>query len=76
MSSASQRSVRNPNGVKMKVDLAEVERAFVKGFISIEDFVKIQVENFGKKKTRQILRRNLGIRPGSPEDLVIKRLTS
>lgn len=60
----------------MKVDLAEVERAFVKGFISIEDFVKIQVENFGKKKTRQILRRNLGIRPGSPEDLVIKRLTS
>ncbi len=39
----------------------DVENAFAKGFISLKDFAEVLSDNFGKKKARKILRRNLEI---------------
>jgi len=40
----------------------EVEKAFTDGSISLTSFAEILAENFGKKKARKILRRNLEIK--------------
>ena len=37
----------------------DVEKAFEDGSISIKSFAEILADNFGKKKARKILRRNL-----------------
>lgn len=37
----------------------EVQNAFVKESISLTSFAEILADNFGKKKARKILRRNL-----------------
>ena len=44
----------------MKVSFEKVQAALVAGDITVEQFAQILVDNFGKKKTRQMLRRNLG----------------
>jgi hypothetical protein len=42
-----------------KFDYKEVEEAFANGFISLKSFAEVLADNFGKKKARKILRRNL-----------------
>jgi hypothetical protein len=37
----------------------DVEKAFTNGSISIKSFAEILADNFGKKKARKILRKNL-----------------
>lgn len=46
----------------MKIDYQEVENAFARGDISLQEFAEVLADNFGKKKTRKILRRNLEIK--------------
>ena len=41
--------------------MKEVENAYVNGDISTQDFVQILVDNFGRRKTKQILKYNLRI---------------
>ncbi len=43
----------------MKVDFLIVQEAFIQGTITLEQFIEILVDNFGAKKTRKILRKNL-----------------
>ena len=45
-----------------KFDYKEVENAFANGFISLKSFAEVLADNFGKKKARKILRRNLDIK--------------
>lgn len=45
----------------MKMSFDKVERAFINEDITLEQFIQILVDNFGPRKTRQILRRNLEI---------------
>jgi hypothetical protein len=40
----------------------EVEQAFANGSISLKSFAEVLADNFGKKKARKILRRNLEIK--------------
>ncbi len=44
------------------VDFSELENAFSNGSISLKSFAEILADNFGKKKARKILRRNLEIK--------------
>jgi len=43
----------------MKVSFEVLQRAFIQGDISLEQLIEVLMDNFGVKKTRQILRRNL-----------------
>lgn len=43
----------------MKISFDEIQDAFVDGRITLEQLIEILVDNFGPRKTRQILRRNL-----------------
>lgn len=43
----------------MKVSFEKVQEAFIDGRITIEQLIEVLVDNFGAKKTRQILRRNI-----------------
>ncbi len=43
----------------MKIDFDKVQEAFVDGRISIEDLFEILVDNFGHKKAKKIIMRNL-----------------
>ena len=45
----------------MKIDFNTVQTAFVEGFITLDEFIQILIDNFGKKKARKILRKNLDI---------------
>lgn len=42
-----------------KFEFVEVENAFANGSISLKSFAEVLADNFGKKKARKILRRNL-----------------
>ena len=37
----------------------EVQQAFIDGYISFDDLVEVLVDNFGLKKTNEIIKRNL-----------------
>jgi hypothetical protein len=43
----------------MKVTFEALQNAFIQGDISLEQLIEVLVDNFGAKKTRQILRRNI-----------------
>jgi len=43
----------------MKFSFDEIQYAFVNGAITIEQLIEILIDNFGVKKTRQILRKNI-----------------
>jgi hypothetical protein len=43
----------------MKIAFEKVQEAFVDGRITLEQLIEILVDNFGPRKTRQILRKNL-----------------
>ena len=45
--------------MKTQFYFEEVEHAFTDGSISLKSFAEILADNFGKKKARKILRRNL-----------------
>lgn len=45
----------------MKVTFEKLQEAFVDGRITLEQLIEVMVENFGPRKTRQILRRNIEI---------------
>jgi hypothetical protein len=45
--------------MKTVFSFQEVEYAFTSGSISLKSFAEILADNFGKKKARKILRRNL-----------------
>lgn len=51
--------------MKTKFPYQDIEDCFSRGEISLEAFVEILADNFGKKKARKILRYNL--------DIVLKR---
>jgi 2-hydroxy-3-keto-5-methylthiopentenyl-1-phosphate phosphatase len=42
-----------------KFDFIDIQKAFANGTISLHDFAIILADNFGKKKARKILRKNL-----------------
>lgn len=42
-----------------KFDFIEIQKAFSNGSISLREFAVILADNFGKKKARKILRKNL-----------------
>ena len=41
---------------------SDVQTAFANGSISLKSFAEVLAENFGKKKARKILRKNLEIK--------------
>ena len=43
----------------MKITFEELQAALVEEQITFEQFLEVLVDNFGKKKTRKILRRNI-----------------
>ena len=43
----------------MKIKFDKVQEAFVDGRITLEEFIEILVDNFGKKKTAKILAQNI-----------------
>lgn len=43
----------------MEFTLKQVEKALINGDITIEQFIQILIDNFGKKKARKILEYNL-----------------
>jgi hypothetical protein len=43
----------------MKVTFEKLEAAFIQEEITLEQFIEVLVDNFGAKKTRKIIRRNL-----------------
>lgn len=45
--------------MKTTFAFTELEQAFVSGHISLQSFAEVLADNFGKKKARKILRRNL-----------------
>lgn len=48
--------------MKTKFDFDDIENAFATGVISLQSFAEIIADNFGKKKARKILRKNLDIK--------------
>lgn len=40
-------------------EFAEIEKAFIDEAITLKEFAEVIADNFGKKKARKILRRNL-----------------
>ena len=45
--------------MKTSFEYKDIENAFSNGSISLQDFAIVLGDNFGKKKARKILRRNL-----------------
>lgn len=45
----------------MKFSFEIIQKAFVEGHITLEQFIQVLIENFGAKKTRKILRNNIRI---------------
>jgi len=45
--------------VNMKVSFEILQEAFIQNQITVEQFIEVLVDNFGAKKTRKILRKNL-----------------
>ncbi len=45
----------------MKVSLELLQAAFVNQDITLEQFIEVLVDNFGAKRTRKIIRKNLEI---------------
>jgi hypothetical protein len=45
-----------------KYSFSEVQDAYTNGFISLTSFAEILADNFGKKKARKILRKNLEVK--------------
>ena len=43
----------------MMASWEEVQQAFIDGYISFDDLVEVLVDNFGLKKTNEIIKRNL-----------------
>ncbi len=43
----------------MKFDFDVIQDCFVEGKITLDQLIEILVENYGAKKTRKILRRNI-----------------
>lgn len=48
--------------MKTVFSFKELERAFVVGAISLQNFAEILADNLGKKKARKVLRKNLDIK--------------
>lgn len=45
----------------MKVSFEQLQKAFIEERITLNQFIEVLIDNFGAKKTRQILRRNIEI---------------
>lgn len=45
--------------MKTRFEFKEIEDAFTNGDISLKSFAEVLADNFGKKKARKILRKNL-----------------
>lgn len=45
----------------MKVDFLTIQEALIQEKITLDQFLEILIDNFGAKKTRKILRKNLEI---------------
>lgn len=45
--------------MKTKFTFEIIQKAFVDGHITLEQFIQVLIENFGAKKTRKILRQNI-----------------
>lgn len=60
-------------GLPMKFTFEQVQHAFVNEDITLEQFIEVLVENFGAKKTRKILRKNLelAVKKETNTDLII-----
>ena len=43
----------------MKIEFDKIQEAFIDGRITLEQLIEILIDNFGAKKTRQILKHNL-----------------
>ena len=43
----------------MKLTLEELQEAFISEMITVEQFIQVLKDNFGTKRTRKILRKNL-----------------
>lgn len=45
----------------MKASFKDVQRAFISGSITLEQLIEVLIDNFGERKTRQILKNNIKI---------------
>jgi hypothetical protein len=45
--------------MKTKFTFDEIQQAFINSYITLDQLVQILVDNYGEKKTRKILRKNL-----------------
>lgn len=45
----------------MKVSLEDLQKALINESITIDQFIEVLIDNFGPRKTRQILRKNLAL---------------
>lgn len=43
----------------MRLTFEELQEAFVSEQITLDQFIQVLIENFGAKKTRKIIRKNL-----------------
>lgn len=43
----------------MKVTFEKLQEAFIQGRISVNQLIEVLIDNFGAKKTRQILHKNI-----------------
>ena len=43
----------------MKFSFNEIQSAFIKGDITLQQFIEVLIDNFGVKKTQKMLIRNL-----------------
>ncbi len=48
--------------MKSVFEYKDVEKAFIDGAITLKSFSEVLADNFGKKKARKILRRNLDLK--------------
>jgi hypothetical protein len=50
---------RKSDYFNMKMSFDKVQQAFINRVITLEQFIDILIDNFGAKKTRKILRKNI-----------------
>jgi hypothetical protein len=50
------------NNVKSQFHFEDIQRAYIDGSISLKSFAEVLADNFGKKKARKILRKNIEVK--------------